>query len=117
MCVKEGVLGGEVVVSVLLAIRGVDDLGDETHPIVHQLVLLPLLHWLKVKLLLATIDGEGKVPPVGSHPRILCLEIEGSLHNITIPEGKFEVLQLDLYSFALDRHRGTEEKQAKKPSV
>lgn len=33
--VEEGIFGREVVVSVFLAIRGIDDFGDEAHPIIH----------------------------------------------------------------------------------
>lgn len=115
--VEEGILGRQVVISMFLAIGGVDDFGDETDPIMHQLLLLALLHRLEVKLLLAGVHSEGEIIAMSSHCCIFCLEIEGFLQGLAIPDGKFEVLKLDLCSFALGSHTVTEEKQAKKPSV
>ena len=54
--VEEGVLRGEVVVSVLLSVRCVDHLADQAHPIINQLLFLAVFHRLKIKVLAAAIN-------------------------------------------------------------
>jgi hypothetical protein len=117
LSVEGGALGGQVVVAVPLAVRCVDHLTDKTHPVVHQLFLLALLHRLEVKLLLAAVDRQREVPPAATHLRTLRLEVEGLLDRIAVSDGELEVLELDFESLALGGAAGTAEKQAKKPSV
>jgi hypothetical protein len=67
--IKERVFCGEVIVSVFLAVGGVDDLAYQAHPIIHYLLLFILLHWLKIKLLLATVDSESEMVAFSGHSR------------------------------------------------